>query len=336
MAANPVIEALLRQAQRGVSKINTQAGARGTALQPFAGQAASYYGQASGNEQALGSAVQGSLTQTGQQVGGQIGSALQGIQAPAQAVAQFGGGTATMGAQSGAAVGALSSADLQRLQSQGTAEQVYASALPRLAQLAGEQERRGFLEQMSQDLTDKIAEQEQQSHAEQLDQMWKQREWQRTMKQDKIERSRYRAKTRSDAQANRAAASRAAQALRLAQQKIAYETGQDYISNTQAQQRIGVSQGNLTERQRHAQETEAQARAREARQRAKDAKTGKGGGVVYKDIVASAKEIAKPTENPNTGQATRVPKADARRRLKAEFPGASAKQIEQALRAAGY
>jgi beta-phosphoglucomutase-like phosphatase (HAD superfamily) len=179
-----------------------------------------------------------------------------------------------MGAQSGAAVGALSSADLQRLQSQGTAEQVYASALPRLAQLAGEQERRGFLEQMSQDLTDKIAEQEQQSHAEQLDQMWKQREWQRTMKKDKIERSRYRAKTRSDAQANRAAAARAAQALRLAQQQTAYETGQDYISNTQAQQRIDLAVRSQNESEREFQAREARMNRQFQIRMAAAAKTG--------------------------------------------------------------
>jgi hypothetical protein len=282
VATNPVIEALLRRSQRGVGKINARGSAIGSALQPFAGRAQGYYSQVQGQEQALGGALNQSLANQGQSLGGDIGSALGGIQAPSQAVSQYAGGTATTGTQAGAAVGALSSADLERLQVQGSAEQVYASALPRLAALAADQERRGFLEQMGQELTDKMADLEQQRVAQQYDEIWRQREWQYRARQDRLDRKSENRKWRYGVKQDNKASALANQAMKLAAQQTAYDMGQDYISNTQAQQRIDLSAGNLALATRRQGESERQFQVREARlqrqlQIALDAATKAGG-----------------------------------------------------------
>jgi len=337
VATYPLIEALLRRAQSGVGQINARGTAIGSALQPFAAQAQANYAPAISQEGSLGPALNQSQASTGAALGGQISGALQGIQAPGAAVAQYGAGTATTGAQAGAATGALSSADLQRLRSQASAEQIYASALPRLAALSADAERRGFLAQAQNDLMELAAQESENAYGRQQDE----REWQRTQQQDRIEQQRYQRsqrqgqrETRYERGQDKAERKRQAKLDRMASQAAAAEYGLDY---TNTMQDNATSAGNLTERQRHNRQLEAQARAREARQRAKDKKAASGKGAVdYKDIVASAKDVAKPGENPRTGQPTRVPKAEARRRLRAEFPGATAKQIEQALRAAGY
>jgi len=250
-AATALSEALLSRASRDVAQINARSSAIGGALQPFAGRAAGYYGQIQGNEAALGGALQGSLTGLGSSLGADIGGKLGGIQAPAQAVSEYGAGTATMGAQSGQAVGALSSADLQRLQSQGTAEQVYASALPRLAALAGEQERRGVLQQYAQTLAEQQAEL---SYREQSDLM----EARRYYQERRIAQRQERYERRAAAKQERYERAQAKRAYELARQAVAYEMGQDLIKNTQAQQRIELAI-------RTQNESEQQFRAREAR-----------------------------------------------------------------------
>jgi hypothetical protein len=328
--ASPLIEAFLRRTQTGVGKINARGSAIGSALQPFAAQAQANYAPAISQESALGGSLNQQQVATGQQLGGQIGSSLTSAQAPAQAVSQFGGGTATTGQQAGAAVGALSSADLERLRSTASAEQIYASALPRLAALAADQERRGFLADAQDDLMQLAAQEAEQNYARAQDE----REWKRQQRQDRIEIQRYQRDQRQRARDSRIERARNARNDKLAREAAAKEYGLDVYNTTADNSR---AEATAAETARHNRETEAAARAREARQAAKDkaGKTGKG-GVDYKDIVSSAKDVVKPTENPNTGQVTPVSKADARRRLRAEFPGATAKQIEQALVAAGY
>ena len=259
--ASPLIEAFLRRAQYGVGRINTKGAAIGSALQPFAGNVQSYYGPIQSQESALGGALNQSQTSTGQQLGSQIGGALQGIQAPGAAVSQYGGGTATTGQQAGAAVGALSSADLERLRSQASAEQIYASALPRLAALAADQERRGFLEDAQQELADLAAQEAENAYARAQDQ----REWQRQAKQDRIERSRYRTSQRQRKRDTAYERKHQAKLDALAQQAASYEMGQDYISNSQAQQRIQQGQQRINLAVRRQNESERQFQAREAR-----------------------------------------------------------------------
>jgi hypothetical protein len=275
MATYPLVEALLRRSQAGVTQINQRGSAIGSALQPFAGRAASYYGAAQQQESAIGSSLNSSLANTGAQIGGQIGSSLSANQAPAQAVSQYGGGAATMGAQAGAAVGGLSSADLTRLKGEATAEQIYAAALPRLAALAADQERRAFLEDAQQELAELAARQaEINTENARYERDWQRQQQQdrRQAQQDRIERSRYRTDLRmkqkdirygrqQDKQAARAAAARD----RMAQQALAYEMGQDYVDNQQEQQRIDISRGNLELATRRQGESERQFAARERR-----------------------------------------------------------------------
>jgi len=333
MATSPLIEALLRRAQTGVGKINARGQAIGQALQPFAGNVSAYYGPIQGQESALGSALSGSQAGLGQQLGAQIGGALSGIQAPAQAVSQFGGGTATTGAQSGAAVGALSSADLERLHSQASAEQIYASALPRLAALAADQERRGFLADAQDDLMELAAQESERAYGRQQDQ----REWQRTVRQDKIERQRYQRETRYGIKQDRIERQQAARATRLAERAAAAEYGLDY-QNTMADN--ATSAGNLFERQRHNRQLEAQAHQRERRQAAKDrASANKSSPADTKRVYDQAREYGEMYENEFGRQVRRVPlKAEARKRLVAEFGNSPAarKVIAKALTAAGY
>ena len=277
MALPPSIELLLRQSARGVGRINSKTSAISGALTPFAPRVAGYYQGLQGNEQALGGALQGSLAQTGAQLGSSIGGALQGIQAPAQAVAQYGGGQATTGAQSGAAVGALSSTDLERLHSQGTAEQIYAAALPRLAQLAGDQERRAFLDQASQQLSDLSLEESKTALANYQDQ----RAWNYKVAQDRKAMRRQKYEDRLNAKKVLYERKRQKRLDQLATMAARQEYGFKSLSAQQAQERVGVSQGGLAvraqsaaETTRHHHETEAEARARLARQQAKDAKSG--------------------------------------------------------------
>lgn len=357
--AHPLIEALLRRASYGTRRINARGSAIGSALQPFAGRTRGYYSQLQGQESALGGSLNQSLAGQGQALGADIGTALKGIQAPAQAVSQYAGGTATTGAQSGAAVGALSSADLQRLQQQGSAEEIYAAALPRLAALAADQERRGFLEQMGEELTSKMAEIQAQDAASRLEEMRYQQERADDLRAERREIQRYQRdqrqkqrERRMEAAQARREAKRQAKLDALAQRAAAQEYGLD-VANTL--QDNATSAGNLTERQRHNRQLEAQARAREERQRKKDAAAGKTGGgdkTKYFDSVRDdafrraqsygASYNPKAVLKKNQG----VDRGTARARLWAEFgtllsdrgfPRQTVKQmIERALDAAGY
>lgn len=275
MATYPLIDALLRRSQAGVSRINQRGSAIGSALQPFAGRVQSYYGPIQQQESAIGSSLNQSLANTGAQIGSQIGGSLAGNQAPAQAVSQYGGGAATMGAQAGAAVGGLSSADLERLKGEATAEQIYAAALPRLAALAADQERRAFLEDAQMELADLAA----QESMRQREDMRYEREWQRQQqqdrrqqKQDRIERSRYRTDLRMkqrDVRYGRKQDTlerkRQSYLDRLAGQAAAQEYGLDLIDAQQAQERINISKGNLALAERRQGESERQFAARERR-----------------------------------------------------------------------
>jgi hypothetical protein len=279
MATYPLVEALLRRSQAGVTQINQRGSAIGSALQPFAARVGSYYGPIQQQESAIGSSLNSSLAATGAQIGSQIGGSLAANQAPAQAVSQYGGGAATMGAQAGAAVGGLSSADLTRLKGEATAEQIYAAALPRLAALAADQERRAFLEDAQQELAELAARQAEvnQENARyerdfQRQQQQDQQRNRRQAQQDRIERSRYRTNLRMkqkdiryDRQQDKQAARAAAARDRMAQQALAYEMGQDYVDNQQEQQRINISAGNLALATRRQGESERQFAARERR-----------------------------------------------------------------------
>ena len=350
MALPPSIELLLRQSQRGVGQINSKTSAISGALAPFASRVAGQYATLQGQEGALGGALSGSLAGAGATVGADIGGALQGIQAPQQAVQQYGAGQATMGQQSGAAVGALSSADLERLHSQGTAEQIYASALPRLAMLAGDQERRQFLAEAQQQLSDLSLREADQARQQAIDD----REWAYKVRQDRLEQKRY---ARSEHQKARATAydrkqevydrKRQAKLDQLAQRAAAQEYGLSFVNTMSDNQRAAASAG---ETARHHRETEAAARAREQRQAAKDAKGGATGSTAHEKVFYDSREDAfkraREYANPKSKLADPMPRAKARVRLWAEFGamltgrGFDRKNvkgmIEKALDAAGY
>lgn len=260
-ALPPTIAAFLRRSRYGVNRINQRGSAISAALQPFAGRAAANYAPIQAMQSSLGPALSGSLTGLGQSLGGDIGSALSGIQAPGAAVSQFGGGAATTGAQSGQAVGALSSADVQRLHGEATAEQIYAAALPHLAELAEAQERRAFMEDAQQQLADLAAMEAENAYARQQDQ----REWQRQMQQDRIERRRYQRETRYKTKQDRLERQRQAKLDRLATQAAKREYGLDLVGAQQAQERIDISKANYNLAVRRQNESEEQFRQRERR-----------------------------------------------------------------------
>lgn len=261
--AYPMIDAFLRRAESGVRRINQRGASIGAALQPFAGNVNSYFGPLQSQEASLGSALNQSLAGTGQAIGSQIGGSLAANQAPAAAISQYGGGAATMGAQAGGAIGALSSADLQKLRSTASAEAIYASALPRLAALASEAEKRSFLADASEQLAELAAQESERAYGRAQDE----REWKRQMRQDRIEQQRYRREFRQgqrdrryDRKQDRLERERQAKMDRLAQEAAAQEYGLDLLDAQQEQQRI-----NLAIRRQN--ESEAQFAARERRYR---------------------------------------------------------------------
>lgn len=265
MATPPSIELLLRQAQRGVGKINARSSAIQNALAPYAGQAAGYFQNAQRAESSLGNALSQGLTAQGQQLGGEISSSLSNIQAPGAAIQQYGQGTATTGAQSGAAVGALSSADLERLGSQGSAEQIYAAALPRLAALAGDQERRNFLAQMQEDLQDLALQEAQRAQENAQEEARYNREWAYKVAQEKRDRKRENYKTRIEIQRYKKEQRRKAELDKLAAQAARAEYGMDVAKLGQSQARIEQGWARVQLAERRANESERQFNAREAR-----------------------------------------------------------------------
>ncbi|HXG76275.1 MAG TPA: hypothetical protein VNJ53_06870 [Gaiellaceae bacterium] len=197
-AAQALTELLLRRVERDVGQVDARTRARQTALEPYAARAAGYLEQAQDSERALGSAVSSSLTGLGRELGWTIEHALAGIQAPAASVSEYGQGTAQTGAAAGQTVGALSSAELGRLRGFQTAEEVYAAALPRLAALAGEQERRNLLAQARQDLADLSL----REAAEAQERAFREREFAYRARQDALDRrfrqTQFRYETRQD------------------------------------------------------------------------------------------------------------------------------------------
>ena len=261
MSSYPLIEAFLRRSQRGVGQINSRGAAIGSALQPFAARAGSYFGAAQSQEASLGSALSSSLTGTGASLGAQIGGSLSANQAPAQAVAQYGGGTATTGAQAGAAVGALSSADLERLKGQASAEQIYAAALPRLAALAADQERRAFLEDAQQELADLAAQEASQRAALARDD----RDFRYRQRQDRAAAARDRRDFRYGVKQDKVATRRQRGLDQLAAAAARQEYGLDLLGARQSQERIEISKGNLALATRRQGESERQFATRERR-----------------------------------------------------------------------
>ena len=258
MASYPSIELLLRQAARGVGQINARTSGISSALMPFAGRAEGYFAPMQAQEQSVGNALNQSLAQQGQQLGGDISASLASIQAPGASLIQYGQGTAQTGAQAGQAIGALSSADLERLHSQASAEQIYAAALPRLAELAGAQERRNFMAQASQDLQDLALEEASRSR----DNYFQEREWRYKVRQDKQEQKRRRYQDRVRVQQAKREAKRQAALDRIAQQAAAKEYGLDvYEAQSRAADRAARTQ--LAVRKQN--ESEAQFNQRERR-----------------------------------------------------------------------
>lgn len=351
MALPPSIELLLRRSERGVGQINARTGAKRTALAPYASRADANYAPAIESQQALGRATQSGLVSQGNQLAGGIEAALSGIQAPGQAVATHAGGTQATGQAAGQAAGALSSADLGRLRGYSTAEQVYAAALPRLAQLAGEQERRGFLQQAQQELADlSLREAQQAAEMDRYNREWayKVRQDQldraRQGKLDRIERSRYRSETKYERNQDRREAERQAMLDALAQQAAAQEYGLN-ISEFNAERQY--EQQTLAERQRSARERERIQRERIAAQRERDVKGG-GNDDVFYDVREAAFERAREYAATLSERrpSKRITRATAAKRMWQEFgtaltgrgykPKVVRQMIERALDAAGY
>lgn len=349
MPTPPSIELLLRQAQRGVGKINARSSAIQNALAPYAGQAAGYFQNAQNAESSLGNALSQGLTAQGQQLGGEISSSLSNIQAPGAAIQQYGQGTATTGAQSGAAVGALSSADLERLGSQGSAEQIYAAALPRLAALAGDQERRNFLAQMQEDLQDLALQEAQRAQENAQENARYNREWAYKVAQEKRDRKRENYKTRIEIQRYKKEQAAQAKRDRMAARAAAAEYGWDvYDTKSKAEKRkadAATSKARAAEAARHNRATEANAARDDARAAKKE--TAKSTPISStserKAAFSRAREYAKTLSN---RPSQRITRQKARVRLWTEFGPALVNQgydrkvvnsmISNALDAAGY
>lgn len=339
------IELLLRQSQRGVGQINARSGAKQSALAPLAGRASSNYAPAISSQEQLGGALSRGMAEQGGQLAGGLAAALGSIQAPGQAIATHAGGTAATGAGAAGAIGALSGAELGRLRGFSSAEQVYAAALPRLAQLAGEQERRGFLQQAQQELADlSLREAEQAAESARYD-----REWAYRVRQDQLDRKRQalldrraHGETVYDRRQDRLDRRRQAKLDRLAAQAAAQEYGLD-IANYQQDER------SLSERQRAARERERIQRERIAAQKERDARSDAKGGKdvdVFYDTRQDAFKRAREYASPKSKLADPISRATARKRLMAEFGSALIgrgyktkvvrQMIERALDAAGY
>lgn len=332
------IELLLRQSARGVGQINARSSSKQRALAPYAGRAAANYAPAIESQQQLGGALSRGLAEQGGQLAGGIATALGGIQAPGQAVATHAGGTAATGAGAAGAVGALSGAELGRLRGFSSAEQMYASALPRLAALAGEQERRHLLAQAQEQLADlSLREAEQAAENDRYN-----REWAYRVRQDALDRKRQGLldrrdwnETRYDRRQDKIDRRRQAELDALARQAAAQEYGLDVAS--------------LSERQRSARERERIQRERIAAQKERDAKKGSGKGGSGADVFYETREDAfkraREYANPKSKLADPIDRPTARRRLMAEFgtaligrgykPKAVRQMIERALDAAG-
>lgn len=359
-AASALTEALLGRATRSTNEINARSSGIAAALRPFYGSAGRIYGQAQGGEAALGNAMRSAIAGTGQAIGADIESKLTGIQAPGQAVSQYAGGAAATGAASGQAIAGLSSADLERLRSQGSAEQVYAGALPRLAALAGEQERRALLREMGGELTDKLAE----LYAQQPEMLASAIAGYRKDELDKeLAREATRGKTQlarqQEAQKRRELRQRAAQAAaddrRQAQREAARDARRAAQSSEEDRRQ---AQREAARDARAAAREAARDRRRAATQAAQDKKSGGGGSAVKpddtpqerreeirSDLFDRARDYAEPKEN-DVGRMVNVPKAQAFKRLRQEYGpilrkyGLTQKQIDamvrNALSAAGY
>ncbi len=157
-AATALTEALVGRATRSSNEISARSRAIQAALAPYVGGAGSIYGQAAGSQQALGDAIRSAIGGTGHALQADLAQALQGIQAPQQAVTQIAGGQGQAAEGAAGAAGALSSADLARLRGEGAAATNYAAGLPRIAGLAAEGQRRGVLSEAANTLTEKLAE----------------------------------------------------------------------------------------------------------------------------------------------------------------------------------
>ena len=359
MALPPSIELLLRQTQRGLAQRDARTSAISGALAPFAGRATQNFAPAISQESAVGSAVSSSLAGTGSALGQQLGSALQSIQAPQQSVDLYGGGQAAMGAASGQAVSGLSSAELQRLQGQASAESIYAAALPRLAALTGEQERRKMLSDAQAELGDLAL----QESAKAADNAQAQREWAYKVRQDQLDRRDSRHSEAWKRKQDKIANKRQARLDRLATQAAAAEYGLKAASTgslVQSRQASSAARAqsnalraqSQAETARHHGETEAEARARIAQAKANAAKktasksSSANPDKVFYDARDDAFKRAQSYANPKSRLADPMPRAKARVRLWAEFGTmltgrgyhrATVKtMIENALNAAGY
>lgn len=349
-AAPPEIEAFLRRAGRGAGRINSRSGAKQAALAPFAGRAQANYAPAISGQQALGQALSGSLTTQGAQLGGSLDATLAGIQAPSQAVATHAGGAVATGQGAGQAMGALSSADLERLRSSQSAESIYAAALPRLAQLAGAQELRGFMASAQDELADLSL----RAAADAAASAREEREWSYRVRQDALDRRRQRTldqralgETRYERRQDRIDRQEQARRDRMAQIAAAQEYGLD-VADLQLDQR------SQAEKERAARTREGQAAQRERRQAQKDARSAAGGDAgneradyfyeVREDAFGRAREYAKTQQERRPSN--RISRQTAQKRLMAEFGqaligrGYSAKAVRQmiarALDASGY
>lgn len=260
-AAQAQANALLGRAASDVGRLNARTSSIADALRPYAASAQAAYAQPAALESAVGGALSGALAGGGQQLAGDITGKMAGIQAPGAAIAAA-GTPATVGAGAGGAIGALSSAEEARLHSFGSAQEVYAAAFPRLAQLAGEQERRGMMQQYAQELADQQARlmaQEQQALLEN----------QRYYTEQRLQQQATAYAHQQDAYAR----ARQAKLDRIAQLAAQREYGLKLTGVGQAQQRIGISSQNAQTSAQRAAESRRHNRANEtlAQRRVADA-----------------------------------------------------------------
>lgn len=301
------IERLIQQTRRNVGRVNARVAAQRNFLGPIVQSMPTYFARAADSENALGLALVSGLTGQGRALGADIGAKLAETQAPAQAVERFAGGTAATGAAAGQAVGGLSSADVQRLRGFSTAEAVYASALPRLAELMGDQERRALMAQAQEDLFGLSLE----AAREAQDAAFRERQFRYQQLQDRAAAKRYARefayKKKQDLLAAQAQARRDALAAAAAEREYGLDVA-----------KLGISKGNLDERIRHNKEAEKLAAAQAS---------GKGGGGAKKraDYFYAVREKAferaqsYAATNNEARPSQRMSRAEARKRLWAEF-----------------
>lgn len=144
--------AIEARSRSGSAAIQGYTSALSQDLGKYADRARAAYGQAQASQGANANALHAALGGAGTNLGSELGAKLTQIGAPAEAQTQVAGGAVQMGQGAANAGLAQSTANLDRLATEGGATEAYASALPGIAALTGAQHIRDLQAQLSDEL----------------------------------------------------------------------------------------------------------------------------------------------------------------------------------------